>query len=536
MKSNLCILAAVWLAISGSLGFAQTNTPAPSPTPTPAPAAAPASDAQPPAEAPTPVLASSAAPAPMPSGDAMIPLIVMDEVPLTDAIKNLARQAELNYMLDPKIAYGQAGPDGKAAPQPMVSVRWENITAAQALTALLNNYNLQLVPEPKSGIARITMRDPAAPAQLHTKIIQLKYASPTNVASSVQFTLVDKRSRVAADIRTSQLVVLATEVEMEAVDKLVDKLDTPTKQVLIEARMIETSVNPTSKKGVNWTGTLNGQNIRMGNNLQENDAKKSVNNTLSDSMPKMLFDTAKGFNPRTAFLDADGVSAVLSFLNTSSEAKVLSTPRTVTLDNETASISVTRASPIFKNTAGTQGSPGGSEVTYTNLGVILNVTPRITANNYVNLRVVPEVSRVFNTVSKVVNDMESQADQYDIRKIETQVLIPSGNTLVLGGLVQDDVRTDNTKVPVLGDIPVLGRAFRSDSKSRQKSNLIIFITPTIIDDTDFQPTKTDFLKSKVPTSDSIEADWSAMDSGKPKKWRKTDSEIANDDSKFAPLN
>ncbi|MPN59933.1 hypothetical protein SDC9_207656 [bioreactor metagenome] len=116
------------------------------------------------------------------------------------------------------------------------------------------------------------------------------------------------------------------------------------------------------------------------------------------------------------------------------------------------------------------------------------------------------------------------------------MLIPSGNTLVLGGLVQDDVRSDNTKVPILGDIPVLGRAFRSDSKSRQKSNLIIFITPTIIQDSDFQPTKTDFLKSKVPTSDSIEPDWSAMDSGKAKKWRKSPSEIANDETKFAPLN
>ena len=532
MKSNLCILTAAWLAISSSLGLAQTNAPAPADAQAPAPVA----ETQPPVESPTPELAPSSAPVTMGSGDALIPLIVMDEVPLTDAIKNLARQAELNYMLDPRISYGQAGADGKIAPQPMVSIRWENITAAQALTALLNNYNLQLIPEPKSGIARITMRDPAAPLPLLTKIVQLKYASPTNVAGSVQLTLVDKRSRVVPDIRTSQLVVLATEIEMEGVEKLIDKLDTPTKQVLIEARMIETSINPTSRKGVNWSGTLQGQNIKMGNNLQANSPESSVNNTLSETMPKMLFDTSKGFNPSTAFLDADGVSAVLSFLNTSSEAKVLSTPRTVTLDNETATISVTRASPIFKNTAGTQGSPGGSEVTYTNLGVILNVTPRITANNYVNLRVVPEVSRIFNTVSKVVNDMESQADQYDIRKIETQVLIPSGNTLVLGGLVQDDVRNDNTKVPILGDIPLLGRAFRSDTKSRQKSNLIIFITPTIIQDSDFQPTKTEFLKSKVPVKDSIEADWSAMDSGKPKKWRKTDEEIANDETKFAPLN
>jgi general secretion pathway protein D len=240
-----------------------------------------------------------------------------------------------------------------------------------------------------------------------------------------------------------------------------------------------------------------------------------------------MFDTAKGFNPATAFLDADGVTAVLSFMNKYSEARVLSAPRAVTLDNETAFISVTRAEPIFKNTAGTQGSPGGSEVTYTNLGVILNVTPRISAKNLVNLRVTPEVSRVFGTVRKRVASTDNEADQYDIRKIDTRVMIPSGNTLVLGGLIQDDIRKSNNKVPFFGDIPVLGYAFRSDSKSRQKANLLIFITPTIVEDTDFQVTKSTFLKNPVPTEDSMDKDWSAWDTGKPAKEIKQEKQKDN---------
>jgi type II secretory pathway component GspD/PulD (secretin) len=159
---------------------------------------------------------------------------------------------------------------------------------------------------------------------------------------------------------------------------------------------------------------------------------------------------------------------------------------------------------------------GGSQITYTNLGIILHVTPRISANNYVNLQVAPEVSRVFDTVTKVINGQTSQADEYDVRKIETKVMVPSGNTLVLGGLVQDDTRNANTKVPFLGDIPGLGRAFRSDSKSRQKSNLLIFITPTIVQDSDFQPTKSNFLKTPMQTVE--EKDWGAWDSGKPVDW------------------
>src|SRR6187402_3253957 len=124
-------------------------------------------------------------------------------------------------------------------------------------------------------------------------------------------------------------------------------------------------------------------------------------------------------------LNADGVSASLSFLNTSSDAKVIATPRAVTLDNETADLSVTRAQPIFKNTAGTQGSPGGSEVTYTNLGVLLQVTPRISANNFVNLQVIPEVSRVSGVARKIVAGTVNEADIYDVRKVETRVMVPS---------------------------------------------------------------------------------------------------------------
>lgn len=459
----------------------------------------------------------SSAPAPeiMDSG-VIIPLIVMDEVPLTDAIRNLARQASLNYMLDPRIAYGQPGPDGKVSPQPMVSLRWESVTAQQALYALLANYNLQLTEDPKMKIARVTVKDPAAPDPLVTRVFQLKYASPSNIIVSVSATL-EKRSRAVADVRSSQVVIMATEKEQAAAETLIEKLDTPTKQVLIEARLVETSMNPKTTKGVDWSGTLQNQNIRFGNNLQSG---PSDNKTLSTSSPMMLFDTVKGFNPTTAFLDADGLSATLSFLNQYSEAKVLSAPRTVTLDNERAFISVTRAEPIFKNTAGTQGSPGGSEVTYTNLGVILEVTPRISANNQVNLRVVSEVSRVYDTVKRTVSSTENEADQYDIRKIDTRVMIPSGNTLVLGGLVQDDIRKSNIKVPVLGDIPILGQAFRSDSKSRQKANLIIFITPTIVQDQDFQPSATKFLSTPVPQEDRVEPDWSAWDSGKPKHAKK----------------
>src|SRR5450759_2378413 len=167
MKSKIIVLMLVGL-LAGSLAASAQTTDATVETATPAPVADVGT----------------------PQAGAIIPLIVMDEVPLTDAIKNLARQAGLNYMLDPKMSYTQPGPDGRAA-QPTVSIRWENITAEQALMALLGNYGLQMVEDPKTKIARISVKDPAAPEPLVTKVIQLQYAGPSNIVSSVQSALID---------------------------------------------------------------------------------------------------------------------------------------------------------------------------------------------------------------------------------------------------------------------------------------------------------------------------------------------------------
>lgn len=486
-------------------------------------------------------------PAPVQPGE-LIPLIQLQDVPLTTAIENLARQASLNYILDPKVNFGQPDEKGVVRSQPNISIRWENLTAEQALAALLNNYSLQLLEDPKTKIARVTNKDPLAPDPLATKIFQLKFTNPSNILAAVNSTIDPKRSKVVADIRTSQLVVVATEKELAGVDELIARLDTMTKQVLIEARLMETSKNPISKKGIDWSGTLDAQNISFGNGITTGNTRTTLpgtpvtttttlpggRTTTSTTAPRstsqtvldtvlgdggVSLNTLSGFSPQTAFLNADGVHAVLSFLNKDADAQVLATPRAVTLDNETAVLSVTRALPIFKNTAGTQGSPGGSEVTYTNLGTILTVTPRISANDYINLKVIPEVSSVGGTTRKTVAGTISEADIYDIRTIKTEVMIPSGNTLVLGGLMSDDRTKGYIKVPLLGDIPVLGLAFRHETKTQLKKNLIIFITPTIVKPEDFQPTESNFLKTtpaKVP--DEKETAW---DSGKPYDWSKS---------------
>ena len=473
--------------------------------------------------------ASSSAPTAS-SAPGSIPLIQFQDVPITTAIENLARQAGINYLLDPKIGYGQPDANGQVKPEPTLSIRWENITASQALTALLDNYGLQITEDHKTHISRITTKDPSAPSPLSTRVVQIKYAGTSNMVNEVQAALTDKRSRVLADQRTSQMIVVATDAEQDAVDMLIKQLDKPTRQVLIETKLVEISSNPSTSKGIDWTSTLQAQNITFGNGAMSGQTAANIpgtpvtttttfgghtattTTTPSSSEQTVLnivqgaggmnWNTLSGFTPAIGFLNADGVHAVLSFLNSSKEGQVVSTPRLVTLDNETATISVTRGYPVINVVASTVNAAGGSSITYSNIGTILQVTPHISANDYIWLKVVPDVSSFFGSHQQTIGGSTYTADIFDTRHIETQVLIPNANTLVMGGLVQDNPNAQYTKVPLLGDIPGLGWAFRSETKSLSKDNLLIFITPTIVRDVDFRPVTTDFLQSRPTTMKS----------------------------------
>ena len=464
------------------------------------------------------------------AADDVVPLIVIEDVPLTDAIRNLARQSNLNFQFDPRVT--GAGPDGKATNQPNISIRFENVTAAEALGAVLDNYNLALIKDPKSKIARITVKDPKAEDPLVSRVIQLKYSDPTNIVILLK-TALSPRSSVVADTRTSQLIVTTTEKEVDGVTSLVAKLDTPTKQVLIESKILETTRTPSSVKGIDWSGTFENQGFTFGNGKPDFDVSANAVVTGNPNpgpvtYAKQIFvgdggiiaNTAHGFHPATAFLNADGVRAVLSFLNKDSETEVLATPRAVTLDNQTANLSVTRAFPIFINTPGTVNTAGGSQVQYTNLGTILHVTPRIAADKNISMTVVPEVSNIDSVDRQVIQGQLNTANIYAIRRITTHVMIPSGNTLVMGGMVSDSTTKSYTKVPILGDLPGAGALFRKEGKNRNKSDLLIFITPTIVEDGDFHPNATggEFLKTRV--AERAEPKESALDSAKPHDWTK----------------
>ena len=464
------------------------------------------------------------------------------EVPLITAIQMLARLAQLNVLIDPRVKTGgirQIGTNIVELPPVATNTvslsTYGGVSARQTLEAVLGNYGLQLVSDSKTGFHQVTFRDPTAREPVYTYTIPLRYSNTTNIQTLVQQSF--PSSRIQSDTRTAQLVLLTTQREYEAITNLVALLDTPTKQVLIEARFLETFQNPKALKGIDWTDTLQAQRFTMGNGLlsggstevrtSRNPAdpltgdastttKTETRNTTLDSTIVSL-SSQGGFAPNVAFLNAQGVSAALSFLNSESDSRVLATPRAVTLDNQETRLEVTTAIPIFNSTDSLSagGSTTSARAEYTNVGTILIVTPRITGSN-VAMRVRPEISRVVPdhpSSRKIVAGKINEADVFASSSIETSVMVPSGNTLVMGGLVSDSTQKSYTKVPFLGDIPGLGYAFRKESKAREKANLIIFLTPTIIEDADMQPYRTEFLNTQMPEhEDSMPAYY---DRGKP---------------------
>src|SRR5688572_23005690 len=261
-------------------------------------------------------------------------------MPLQRQISSLAALADLKVMFDPKLSQGT----NALSTNVVEAINFEGVTPRQVLDAVLQNNNLILVQDPTTGIARVTIKDPRAAEPVFTRIYQLKNSSPTNMVTILQGAVANVR--VVPNNRTSQLVITATSNDLVTVEALLDELDLATRQVLIEAQLYETSRNPQSIKGIDWSGTLEAQNFSFGNGrttgetttqtpggtatttttlpsgrvinsttTQGQSAQTRLSTIFGNGIGGLSMDTARGFYPHTAFLNADGIRGVLSFLN-----------------------------------------------------------------------------------------------------------------------------------------------------------------------------------------------------------------------------
>jgi general secretion pathway protein D len=341
----------------------------------------------------------------------------------------------------------------------------------------------------------------------NVKVIYLEYANALDIAEVLTRVMKNiselepaeglkaggssNTSTIEADEGTNALIITADADEMAALEAVIQRLDIRRAQVLVEAIIVEMEVIDGQDLGLQWL--FADSSGFYGSNINANDVRAA--NIGAAVLPEDSDDGDVDIGSLAAALAgtpglslgwgqiSDGLSmtVILNALKETSNANILSTPSILTLDNQEAYITVGQNVPFvtgsFTSTADSATNPFQT-IERENVGITLTVTPHINEGDAVVLDISQEVSSlsglsVTNSASDIITNE---------RKIETKVLAIDGQIVVLGGLIKDDVQDAQQKVPLLGDIPYLGRLFRSDAEQVTKQNLMVFIRTTIIRD------------------------------------------------------
>ncbi len=421
---------------------------------------------------------------------------------LRDVLKLFSQQTGINIIAGDEVSEKQ------------MTIYFEDVTVLDALDQILRAGNLQYERRPDSEIYVVTARPVAGPAEVQTitRVYRLKYArvsesvlakaaavfgaktpfeSATESANAqgssagggaekkvgidlVLGQLLTKHGTVVIDSRTNSLILTDVPENFPRLEGALAALDIRTSQILVDAELIETTLSKLKDLGVEWgTGT-------------EGDLITFTPTSRRTRFPFSLFGDGIEPTDSTHFtastLDASFFKGVLRALESDTETKVLARPKVLTLDNESALIRLTSDEAIgfitsSQSTTGTTASTPERATT----GVFLVVTPQVNEQGYITMIVEPAVTK---TVASKISAPSGQATPRDAktRSSRTIVRIKSGDTLVVGGLIDRSDEQSLRRVPVLSGIPVLGEAFKNTKVNNAASELIVFVTPKILDE------------------------------------------------------
>jgi general secretion pathway protein D len=286
---------------------------------------------------------------------------------------------------------------------------------------------------------------------------------------------------IRADESLNALVLLAEPDTVAMLEEIVRQLDVPRAQVMVEAAIVEISGDITDALGVQWAVDARGDSGGLGG-VNFNNTGLSVGSVLQaiqdETVPESLPDGA------IIGIGSKNFGALITALSANSKSNLLSTPSLLTLDNQKAEILVGQNVPFQTGSYSTSGTTNGTTNPFTtierkDIGVTLKVTPHINDGASLRLEIEQEISSIAPsaTISAQAVDLITNK-----RSIKSTILAEDGQVIVLGGLIQDDVTMTDSKVPLLGDIPWLGRLFRSTKESHTKRNLMVFLRPSVIRD------------------------------------------------------
>lgn len=396
-----------------------------------------------------------------------------------------------------------------------MALRLQNVPWDQALEIIMQSRGLALrevgdtlmiAPSTEIAAFRDQQRKAEQAAPMRSEFIQVNYAKAKDLAALLKSegrNLLSAQGQVSVDERTNTLLVMDTANRLGEIRDLVTKLDIPVTQVLIEARIVVASDDFSRDLGARFgftgidsfekqrglnvlSGTLAGTDTSVAGSLDSRIDNGTVFPTeiptgeggfpqrLNINLPA----TPAGGTPASIALAILGqdflVDLELSALQAEGKGEILSNPRVLTANQKTASIRQGVEIP-YQQSAG--GSSGGTSIAFKEAVLSLEVTPQITPDN----RVIMDLKVTRDNVGQLVpTGTGGFVPSIDKRELNTQVLVSNGETIVLGGVYEQETNDTVNKVPLLGDIPLLGALFRQTSKANTKRELLIFITPKIV--------------------------------------------------------
>ena len=384
-------------------------------------------------------------------------------------IKHLNFQnAEIRKVIGFLADYGQANIVVSPEVEGNVTLSLKDVSWRDALDILCKTYYLTPVTEAdyirvlptKDYLAEVSTLEKHKHEQeqlveLETAILKIDNAHADDLAGTVE-PLLSARGKVEIDERTNSVVVRDIPKNIAKIETLVANLDKPTRQIKIAAKMVEVSTSALQELGIDWT--ING--------LKRKDDGTEYKHTTSQNLDRVA-------EPSGNFLfstiqDGWNLEASISALVASGNGKIIAHPEITTVDNKEARIQMGQRIPIKEF-----DESGNVVITFEEVGTLLRVTPHITSENRILMSLAPERSTYeFDPNGIVINTSNA----------ETSVLVENGQTAVIGGLTTQDVTNSKTGIPILKDIPGLGYLFSYSRTRVENRDLIIFVTPTIVDD------------------------------------------------------
>lgn len=313
---------------------------------------------------------------------------------------------------------------------------------------------------------------------LYTEFLQINYAKAKEIATlldSGSSKILSGRGSVAVDERTNTLLIQDTAKKLDDIRRLVEILDVAVKQVVIEARIVTVTDNINEEFGIKWgvtdtlsdgatSGSLVGANTASGGIVPALDDRLNVNLPIADSAGTIAFQVSK-------LADGTILDLELSALERENKGEIIARPSITTANQSPAFIEQGTEIPYVS-----AASSGATTVTFKPAVLSLKVTPHITPDN----RVILDLNITQDTRGDTVKTAIGEAVAINTQRIGTQVLVSNGETIVLGGIYQQQLIYGVSKVPVLGDIPLLGWMFRTSKDFTERRELLIFVTPRIV--------------------------------------------------------